>query len=168
MNDMTETSYTAVAPMHMLRCTGRKALRFQGWQLVEAIGQSTGRAVWHDLNIYNTLAGKIVTEILVRSDAGERPDISHVKIFDTLDDASEWLEAYDPADDLPIPDGLGARESPLPWTILEAVKLRMRMDNVELDYKSLLSDVFTALDLSERAEHRAEIESEKNDVVDVA
>jgi hypothetical protein len=140
------------AGTYTLRRTGRKAVRFDGWQLVEAIGSEAGRHIWHDLNIYRTVKGCIIVELIVRGNQPDHQDVFHVKTFEDLTAAAAWLESYRCADDVPIPAGLGEAQVALPWAVLQAVQLRQSMDRLESDYQALLSEVFAALDLTDPAE----------------
>jgi hypothetical protein len=135
-----------------LRRTGRKAVRFEGWQLIEAIGSNNGRHVWNDLNIYRTAKGCIVVELIARRNGPDHHDVFHVKTFDDLPAAAAWLESYRAADDVPIPAGLGEVDTALPWAVLQAVQLRQTIDRIEADYHASLSEVFAALDLTDPAE----------------
>jgi hypothetical protein len=144
----------APASTFTLRRTGRKAVRFDGWQLIEAIGSDGGRPVWHDLNVYRTAKGCVVAELIVRRTAPDQQDVVHVKTFADLQEAAAWLEAYRAANDVPIPPGLGGNDVALPWAVLQAVQLRQSIDRLEADYRALLSEVFAALDLTDPAEAR--------------
>ena len=135
-----------------LRRTGRKAVRFDGWQLIEAIGSAGGRHVWNDLNIYRTVKGCIVVELIVRREAPEHQDLFHVKTFEDMNAAAAWLEGYRAADDVPIPAGLSQVDTALPWAVLHAVQLRQTIDRLEADYHAMLSEVFAALDLTDPAD----------------
>ena len=66
--------------------------------------------------------------------------------------AAAWLESYRAADDVPIPEGLAATAAALPWSVLQAVQLRQRIEKLELEYRALLSEVFQALDLTDPAD----------------
>ena len=144
-----------------LRRTGRKAVRFDGWQLIEAIGSDGSRPVWHDLNVYRTVKGCIVVELIVRRGQPDQQDAAQVKTFEDMAAAAAWLEAYRPSDDVPIPPGLGGTEVALPWAILQSVQLRQSIDRLEADYRALLSEVFAALDLTDPADPRADAPSDK-------
>ena len=135
-----------------LRRTGRKPVRFEGWQLIEAAGSEARSPIWYDLNVYRTVADSIVVELVVRRHAVDDQDLFRVKTFEDLAAASAWLEAYRCADDVPIPAGLFAADTALPWAVLHAVQLRQRIDRIETDYHALLSEVFAALDLCDPAE----------------
>jgi hypothetical protein len=137
------------ATTYTLRRTGRKALRFDGWQLVEAFGPHETRHVWHDLNLYRTRANAIVVELIVHRRG--HPDLSRVTSFKTLDEAAAWLETYAPGSDAPVPPELGAPEN-LPLAMLQALQLRQIMARVEQDYRELLSDVLAVLDQAEDAD----------------
>jgi hypothetical protein len=135
-----------------LRRTGRKGIRFDGWQLIEATGSGGSRTAWHDLNVYRTAKGCIVVELTARRSQPDHQDIAHVKTFDDTDAAAAWLEAYRAGDDAPVPQGLGAGDAALPWAVLQAVQLRQSIDRMEADYRALLTEVFAALDLTDPAE----------------
>ena len=135
-----------------LRRTGQKALRFQGQQLVDAAGLRDGREVWHDLNIYGTDDQQIVVELITRRSMADQQDLYEVETFNNLTDAATWLQAYDSASHAPIPSGLGAADMSLPWAVMQAVHLRQTMDRICIDYKSLLTEVFMALDLTDPIE----------------
>ncbi len=137
------------AATYTLRRTGRKAIRFEGWQLIEAVGCDRNRDVWHNLNIYRTAKDSLVVELTVRRASADHQDIFIIKTFNDLPAAAAWLENYRPADDVPIPNGLGAIDTGLPWAVLHAVRLRQSIDRIELDYRALLSEVFEALDVTE-------------------
>jgi len=140
------------AVTYTLRRTGRKAVRFEGWQLIEAIGSDKGRHVWHDLNVYRTAKGCIVVELIARRNLPDHQDVFHVKTFDDLTASAAWLETYRSADDVPIPTGLGEVDVALPWSVLQAVQLRQSISRLESDYQALLTEVFAALDLTDSAE----------------
>lgn len=135
-----------------LRRTGRKPVRFAGWQIVEAAGSDGRSAIWYDLNLFRTVAGAIVVELIARRQAAGAPDVGRVYTFESLDAAAAWLEAYRCADDVPAPAELSAADTALPWAVLQSVQLRQRLERCESDYRALLSDVFAALDLCDPAE----------------
>ncbi len=120
--------------------------------MIEATGADSGRPVWHDLNIYRTTKGAIVVELTAKRALPDHQDVAHVKTFDDLDAAATWLEAYRTVDDVPVPPGLGSGDAALPWAVLQAVQLRQSIDRLEGDYRTLLSEVFAALDLTVPAE----------------
>ena len=130
-------------------CTGRKAVRFTGWQLVEAQGAiDTGR-LRYDLAIYRSDVGKIIVELIARRRCLDEQDLSRVEIFESLVAASDWLEAYSCSDDIPVPASLADGDVPMALSVLQAVQLRQRIARIEGDYKDLLSDVFEALDITD-------------------
>jgi hypothetical protein len=143
-----------------LRRTGRKPIRFEGWQLIEAAGSDGRSPIWYDLNLYRTTAGGIVVELVARRQAMGHQDLFRVKTFEDLDTAAGWLEGYGYAEDVPVPPGMSAAETALPWAVLQAVQLRQCLERIEADYHALLSEVFAALDLSDPAEAPARLRAE--------
>ena len=135
-----------------LRRTGRKAVRFHGHQLVEAVGIGSDDQVTHDLNLYSTTTGRFVVELIVRRGLPDQRDLSRIHKFDDLVSAATWLENYRAGNDVRIPAGLECGEATLPWAVLQAVQLRQTMERIETNYRCMLSEVFMALDLTDPAE----------------
>jgi hypothetical protein len=151
----SEAQLDEAAVTHTLRRTGRKAVRFDGWQLIEAIGSDSNSQVWHDLNIYRSTKDAVVVELIVRHSLPDHQDICRVKTFDDLPDAAAWLENYAASQDVLVPAGLGSDDTSLPWAVLQAVQLRQSMERLTLSYQALLSEVFAALDLTDTPEVQA-------------
>jgi hypothetical protein len=143
--------------LHTLRRTGRKAVRFSGWQIVEALGSSGSAPVpgtiWYDLAIYRSAADSIIVELIARRGELDEQDIHHVEIFATLLEAASWLENYACAQDVPIPAMLAETDGPMAVSILQAVQLRQRIARIRDDYQGLLSEVFEALDITDAETH---------------
>lgn len=151
---LEEASESAPQPSveRTLRRTGRKPVRFEGWQLIEAAGSDGRCPIWYDLNLYSTVAGSVVVELVTRRHAVDDQDLFRVKTFADLRAAAAWLEGYRCAEDVPIPAGLSSIDTALPWAVLQAVQLRQRLHRIETDFHALLSEVFAALDLTDPAE----------------
>jgi hypothetical protein len=135
-----------------LRRTGRKPVRFNGWQMIEATGSDGYSPIWYDLKLYGNSAGGVVVELVARRQSMGHPDLFRVKTCESLDDAAAWLETYTFAGDVPVPANMSAVDTALPWAVLQAVQLRQTLERIETDYHALLSEVFAALDLSDPAE----------------
>ena len=138
-----------------LRRTGQRPLRFTGHQVIEARSNPQAHQVWHDLNIYRTAKGRYVFELIARHAEPEQQDVFRVESFDTLEAGAAWLQDFPAGDDAPIPDGLGAEGTPLPRAVLQAVQLRQHMERIDAEYRSLLSEVFMALELCEPGDEPA-------------
>jgi hypothetical protein len=157
-----EERSAAVPPAveHTLRRTGRKPVRFEGWQLIEAVGPEGRAQIWYDLNLYRTVADSIVVELVARRRVADDQDLFHVKTFPDLAAASVWLEAYRCAEDVSVPADLLTADTALPWAVLQAMQLRQRLDRIETDYHALLSEVFDALDLTDPVDAAASMPRE--------
>jgi hypothetical protein len=149
----TETHSATPAPpiLHTLRRTGRKAVRFTGWQMLEALGSGEAGTIWYDLSIYRSVAESIVVELVARREAVGEQDFSRVEVFASLQEAASWLESYPCAGDVPIPPTLASGEGPMANSVLQALKLRQRIARITDEYHGLLSDVFEALDITDGA-----------------
>jgi len=143
---------TASPPiLHTLRRTGRKAIRFTGRQLVEALGNPEPGTIWYDLSIYRSEADSVIVELNARRSAVDEQDLSRVEVFASLGEAASWLESYPCAGDVPIPPSLASDSSPMATCVLQALQLRQRIARITDEYHGLLSDVFEALDITDGA-----------------
>jgi hypothetical protein len=155
MNALTEhlaggesASHAGVAPaLHVLRRTGRKAVRFTGWHIVEARGGEQG-TMWYDLSIYRSIADSIVVELIARRAELDAQDMHRVEILPDLRAAANWLEQFECGNDVPIAASLAAGDGPMAACVLQAVQLRQLIARIRDDYQGLLSEVFEALDLT--------------------
>ena len=135
--------------LHILRRTGRKAVKFRGWQMVEAVGAGDTARMWYDLALYRSESGQIIVELVARRRRMLEQDLFRVEIFDTLAAASAWLEAYPCASDVPVPPALADDAAPMAQAVLQGLQLRQRVARITDDFQSLLSDVFELLDVTE-------------------
>jgi hypothetical protein len=151
-NDLAE-DHLASAPdgprAFTLRRTGKKALRFAGWRMVEAVGSGDQASMWYDLTLYRSDAGAIIVELIARRRLLDEQDLSHVEVFGSLREAASWLEDYPCGNEVPIPAALAAGQGPMAAAILHSVQLRQRIGRIADDYHCLLSDVFEILDITD-------------------
>jgi hypothetical protein len=135
-----------------LRRTGRKPVRFNGWQVLEACGLASQDGIGHALNVYRTVAGAIVIELAAQRAMMDEADLLRVEVFVNLCDAAQWLQSYRCTSDIPIAAGLTDSDEPLALTVMRTVRLRRQILRVEEEYQALLSDVFAALDVTDSVE----------------
>ena len=138
------------APLQFtLRRTGRKAVRFNGWQVVDARGVGEPGTMWYDLAMYRSDTQAIVVELIARRHALDEQDMCRVEIFSDMDAAAVWLESYACGTDVPIPASLAQEDGPVAMAVLRAIQLRQRIARIHDDYQGLVSDVFDALDMTD-------------------
>jgi hypothetical protein len=147
--------------LRTLRRTGRKAVRFTGWHMLEALGSRDPGTICYDLSLYRSVSESIVVELIARRGAVGEQDICRVEVFASLQEAASWLEAYPCAGDVPVSPALAACDGPMATTVLQAVQLRQRLARIADEYHSLLSDVFEALDITEAAGADADARAEQ-------
>jgi len=135
--------------LYTLRRTGHKAVRFTGWQVVEALGAGEPGTIWYDLAMYRSEADAVIVELIARRHLVDEQDLARVEAFSSLADAVAWLESYDVGNDVPIPAALACDEGPVAVAVLKVIKLRQRIARIQDDYHSLLSDVFNILDITD-------------------
>lgn len=146
-----ESGQAASVPptLHTLRRTGRKPVKFSGWRMVESAGAGDGGAMWYDLTLYRSQTAQVIVELIARrSQLGEQ-DLSRVEIFESLDHAVAWLEAYDCANDVPVPAELMNGAAPMAATVLYSVQLRQRIMRIADEFHGLLSDIFGVLGVAD-------------------
>jgi hypothetical protein len=135
--------------MFTLRRTGRKAVKFSGWQMVEAAGAGETAPMWYDLSLYRSDSHQVIVELVARRRQLDEQDLCRVEIFDTLHAASAWLENYACANDVPVPASLLDGAACMATAVLHAVQLRQRIARIGDEFHSLLSDVFEVMDVTE-------------------
>jgi hypothetical protein len=141
---------TPIAPhIYTLRRSGHKAVRFTGWQVVEALGAGEPGTIWYDLSMYRSEADAVIVELTARRHLVDEQDLARVEAFPSLADAASWLENYDVGNDVPIPAALSCDEGPVAVAVLKVIKLRQRIARIQDDYHNLLSDVFNILDITD-------------------
>jgi len=148
----TETAIPKSIPaprQYTLRRSGRKAVRFDGWQLIEAKAAGETDTISYDLAIYRSDANAIIVELIARRGILDEQDLSRVEVFPDLAVAATWLESYGVGNDVPIDAALSADEASVVSSVLKAIQLRQRIARIEDDYHGLLSDVFDALGITD-------------------
>jgi hypothetical protein len=132
-----------------LRRSGHKAVRFTGFQLVDAQGSGDAGSMWYDLAIYRSDESAIIVELAARRRLLDEQDIFHVEVFPDLGAAAGWLESYPCGNDVPIPASLAGGDAPMAIAVLKAVQLRQRIARIQDEYHGLLPDVFDALGITD-------------------
>ena len=148
-SDGTTAGTSGPPQLHTLRRSGRKAVRFYGWQLVEAKGANDSEPVWYDLAIYRSDAELVIVELVARRNLVSEQDLARVETFPTLAAAAAWLESYGVGNDVPIPASLAADTDSVAVAVLKAIQLRQRIARIQDDYHGLLSDIFEALNITD-------------------
>ena len=155
-HDSGMSSDSASAPNQFtLRRSGRKAVKFSGWQMVEATGAGETAPMWYDLRLYRSDTNQFIVELVARRQQLDEQDLCRVEVFDTLEAASLWLENYACANDVPVPAALVDGAAPMAAAVLHAVQLRQRIARIGEEFHSLLSDVFEVLDVTDRVSGEA-------------
>ncbi len=147
--EASRTGSSTVPIEYTRRRTGHKAVRFNGWQLIEAKGAGEAETIWYDLTMYRTETDTIIVELVARRSLADEQDVSRVEVFPNLQEAASWLESYSVGNDVPIPPTLAVNDLPVAAAVLKAIQLRQRIARIQDDYHGLLSDVFEALDITD-------------------
>jgi hypothetical protein len=135
------TTFTLARP-------GQRALRFRGRLLAGAQGRppapSSAAALWHDINVYQTKAGRFVVEVIARRPGAG--DVAHVESFPELGAASSWLESFQPETDI-TPETMAQADQPeLADVLLHGLMLRLHRSRVDGRFRDLVSDVLWRLE----------------------
>jgi hypothetical protein len=124
-------------------------MRIEGWLLVEAASAAEPGLMYYELRLYRTRRGQIVIEMTARREAVGAADIDMAESLPDLAATAAWLETYNCAGDLPVPQAMTDNDKPLATAALQAVALRQQAARVRDEYACLLSDVFAALGIAD-------------------
>jgi hypothetical protein len=132
----------------VLRVSGAKPLRMEALLLVEAEAPPAARgAIGHALRLYQRAGGDIVVALRSAGRSGGTDDVvDRVEVFPDLDEASGWLEKFDPTSDLPIDLDASDRALTAAEVALRAAALRIRADSLVRRYRGLVGEALWRLE----------------------
>jgi hypothetical protein len=122
-----------------LRKSGARPITFSGRLLGHHNGYRLGTPLWHELNLYQTEDGRFVADIRVFTKAQGGKDQFHVLVGESLEEALQFFEGYNPRADVPsdIPledDSLSPAE-----LMVQAATLKVRVAETVSMYGAVLS-----------------------------
>jgi hypothetical protein len=124
-----------------LRVSGGKPLRFDGLMMIEATSWSPSVPTWHEVALYRTAGTEWAASVRVLKKPIGETDIHHAELFVSVDDALNWLEAFDPIADLsPNFDASDRRVSTAEIALLSA-SLRQHADAVTKQWRGLIGEL---------------------------
>ncbi|MGF1453881.1 MAG: hypothetical protein ACFB6R_00745 [Alphaproteobacteria bacterium] len=124
-----------------LRRTGARPYRFQGTEICSAVGWAEKLAVWHEINIFQSVAGKVIVDVRVFRKSPTERDLFHVEERESIEDAISFLESYDPTQDVLVDIPLDDPAISLAELSLNGIVLRQRIDQTRRQYDALLGDL---------------------------
>jgi hypothetical protein len=122
-----------------LRKSGSRPVTFSGRHLGHHNGYRVGSALWHELNLYQTEDGRYVADIRVFTKAQGAKDQFHVALCDSLEEALQFLEAYDPRGDVPAELALDDEALSAAELLVQAATLKARVADAVSQYRGVLS-----------------------------
>jgi hypothetical protein len=119
--------------MPKLNRTGDRPIQFKGSQIATATSEapSGGSNRWHELYLYEINTGRFAVAVCFRTQWQDELDHDAAAVVDTMDEAVEFLRAYDPLGHLkPFPSG-GQFEA----------KQELRNTDIRQRYEAAVSDL---------------------------
>jgi hypothetical protein len=126
-----------------LRKSGARPVSFSGRHLGHHNGYRVGSPLWHELNLYQTDDGRYVGDIRVFTKAQGAKDQFHVAVADSLEEALQFFEGYDPRADVPAELALDDEALSPAELLVQAATLKARVADAVSQYRGVLS-VFLA------------------------
>jgi hypothetical protein len=123
---------------------GARPLSFTGTELAMAMSFTPELPFWYEINIYRTTEQRFVLAVRLFHQSTEEPDSAQGWVFDTLEEAYDAVEAYDPACDVRIelPKVNASASAELAaW----AMETRVRVASQKAIYNSLVGELFDEL-----------------------
>jgi hypothetical protein len=122
----------------VLRRSGARPVRFTGRHLGEVSGYRLGTPLWHELNLYQADDGRYVADIRVFAKAQGSKDQFHVAMVDSLEEALQVFEAYDPRADVAAEVAIDDPDLSPAELMVQAAALKVRVADAVSQYRAVL------------------------------
>ena len=129
----------------MLRRSGKAPYRFKGVKYASSTSYYCGSRLWYEVNIFTKSSGGFVLDLRVFKKSDEDKDLFKIESFDSMEDMFEFLENYDPTEDVSIFFDASEKSISTSDMTLKAVSLRQAIDEASRDYRSLVGDMLYQL-----------------------
>ena len=127
------------ANVFTLRKSGARPISFSGRQLGHHNGYQLGSPLWHEVNLYQTEDGRYVADIRVFTKAQGAKDQFHVMVADSLEEALQFFEGYDPRADVPADIAIDDETLSPAELLVQAAALKARVADAVSQYRAVLS-----------------------------
>jgi hypothetical protein len=127
------------ASVFTLRKSGARPISFSGRHLGHHNGYRVGSPLWHELNLYQTDDARYVADIRVFTKAQGSKDQFHVSVVESLEEALQFFEAYDPRGDVPAELVLDDDSVSPAELLVQAAMLKARVSDAVSQYRAVLS-----------------------------
>lgn len=130
----------------VLQVSGARPLRIRADLLAEGNSWCLGTEAWHEVAIYRREGGEFAVAIRTYNKAAEATDVHRAELFPTLEEATGFLESFDPTADLRVALDCADRRLSAAEIALRAATLRQRADEVTRHYRALIGEMLLRLD----------------------
>lgn len=124
-----------------LQVSGGKPLRIEGLMIAEATSWSPSVPAWHELAIYRTTGTECAASVRTLKKTVGETDVHRAELFATVDDALDWLEAFDPISDLSPGFVASDRRISTAEIALLSAALRQQADAVTRQWRGLVGEL---------------------------
>jgi hypothetical protein len=133
----------------VLRVSGGKPLHIRGRLLGQGSSRAPHAAAWHEIAFYALGDGRIALSLVACNKAAGATDVHRAGIFDSLDQAAQFLEQFDPAADLGAAIDASDPDISAVSIALQAAALRQRVDALTRQYDALIGELLYAMDTAD-------------------
>lgn len=126
-----------------LKRTGAQPLEFNGTMVLSATSFRPGPSLWYELNFYKAGTKAVVVQVIAYKKSDRENDIFHAEMFNTSDEAIDYIENYQPELDVEVLDN--STEAQGAVLALQSLLVRRKIDEARTEYRTLCGNVLFEL-----------------------
>ncbi|MEM7701916.1 MAG: hypothetical protein AAF251_08280 [Pseudomonadota bacterium] len=127
-----------------LKRTGQRPYEFKGRLLAMLSGISSHLPFWYEINIYQT-DDMLLCELKLFHKDADAADLFRVTEHFDMESVFNYLEGYDPSDDLDPCSEVADHSASSATLALNAARLQLRVNQLKRHYESVVGEILQAL-----------------------
>jgi hypothetical protein len=131
----------ASLPVIHLRRSGMAPIKFAGQNLLMATSYCTGPSLWHEVNVYKGSAEAFAVDIRTFFKREGERDVFFAAECGSLEEAIMIIEGHDATSAIAMNSRMASIETPLHEVVMDAVYLRLRIEEARRQYSDLVGEV---------------------------
>jgi hypothetical protein len=131
---------------YRLRRFGGRPIVFQGTELAMAMSFTPGLPYWFEINLFRANDGSCPVCVKKFFSSSEEKDFARAWVAPSIEAALDSIEAFDPAEDVPVRVSLSAGSMTPAEMEAAAMDLQAQVANVRTHYASLVGEFLHQLD----------------------
>ena len=129
-----------------LRRTGQRPINFRGATVAHGMSFRVGTPLWYEVNVFKASTGGFVGDVRMFTKADGEQDKFTVHIAGSLEEIVDFLEEYNPAEDIIVDVNFDDKTMTLADLTFKALAVRARSENAKAQYECLVCDIFSQLE----------------------